>query len=56
MQSLLESMPSRKDLSPQAVKDIESSLKVDKSVEKITFRDFALPPQHGKRRLPERVN
>jgi len=51
----LESMPSVKNLSPQAKKDIETSLRVHRSQERITFRDFALPPQHGRKRLPERV-
>ena len=35
---------------------MENSLKASKSQERITFRDFALPPMHGKKRLPERVD
>lgn len=52
----IDSLPSMKNLSIQARKEIENSLAVTKSQDKITFRDFSLPPQHGKKKLPERVN
>ena len=47
----LDSVPSLSKLSPQARQEIERSLAVTRSQDKITFRDFSLPPEHGKKRI-----
>lgn len=47
----LDSIPSVSKLSPQARKEIERSLAVTKSQDKIAFRDFSLPPEHGRKRI-----